>query len=105
MLLGVFGIMLSFFMIGMLPAITGLVFGIVGKNKSREAGFPNGMATAGIVCSIVALGLAILALIACASCAASCASCFSAFSSCLDAYSPSSDYNNYNWDNYNWGGF
>ena len=36
-------------------SVVGLILGIVGKKKSRAAGVPSGMATAGIVCSTIAL--------------------------------------------------
>jgi len=39
-------------------AIVGLILGIIGKNKLKAAGNPYGMAIAGIVMSIIPLGLA-----------------------------------------------
>ena len=44
-------------------AIVGLVLGLIAAKKSKMAGMSTGMATAGIVCSIVALGLNILCFI------------------------------------------
>ncbi|MBP3706753.1 MAG: DUF4190 domain-containing protein [Clostridia bacterium] len=43
--------------------IIGLVLGAVGYNKARSCNIKNGMATAGIVCSCIALGLAVLFVI------------------------------------------
>jgi hypothetical protein len=57
--------------VGMVLANVGLVLGAVGKKKSKDAGMPSGMATAGIVCSIIALAWAILVVTLCASCYAS----------------------------------
>jgi len=53
---------------GVATAIVGLVLGIMGRNKALDVGAPTGMATAGIVCSIVGLGGAILTVILCISC-------------------------------------
>jgi len=41
-------------------AIVGLILSIMGKKKSKAAGQPTGMATAGIILSIIALALAII---------------------------------------------
>jgi hypothetical protein len=69
MVLGIISLVLLWaWGIGIIPAIVGLVLGIVGKGKSREVGAPTGMATAGIVCSIVALSINIAATIICVGC-------------------------------------
>jgi len=41
-------------------AIVGLILSIIGKGKSKAAGAPTGMATAGMVTSIIALALDII---------------------------------------------
>ena len=41
-------------------AIPALILGIISSKKAREAGVKNGMALAGIICSAVALGIAVL---------------------------------------------
>lgn len=43
--------------------ITGLILGIIGNKKARAVGGKNGMATAGIVCSCIAIALWVLFLI------------------------------------------
>jgi hypothetical protein len=70
MVLGIISLVLMFWAggIGVIPAIIGLVLGVVGKDKSREVGAPTGMATAGIVCSIVALVTNIAVTILCLGC-------------------------------------
>jgi hypothetical protein len=49
-------------------AIIGLVLGVVGKKKLIEAGAPTGAATAGIVTSIIALAVTIIAWVLCIAC-------------------------------------
>lgn len=44
-------------------AIVGIILGIVGRNQAKKAGAPTGMATAGIICSSIALGIVIIAAI------------------------------------------
>ena len=52
-------------------AIVGLVLSIIGMRRSKESGFPTGMALAGLVCSSIALGLNLICVIAvCAACGA-----------------------------------
>jgi hypothetical protein len=53
---------------GTVVAIVGLILGVVGKKQLKDAGAPTGMATAGIVMSIIALVLSVIVAIACASC-------------------------------------
>jgi len=57
---------------GLATAIVGLVLGIMGRNKAMEVGAPTGMATAGIVCSIVGLAGSVLILIYCITCFGAC---------------------------------
>ncbi len=44
-------------------AIVGLILSIIGKKKSKAANAPTGMATAGIVLSIIALAIAIVVVL------------------------------------------
>ena len=53
---------------GVAIAIVGLILGILGKKKNLEVGAPAGMATAGIVMSIIALAWSIILIIICVSC-------------------------------------
>ena len=53
---------------GVAIAIVGLILGILGKKKNLEVGLPAGMATAGIVLSIIALAWSIVLVIICVSC-------------------------------------
>ena len=66
LILGIVSIVFSFiglFIPGLLVGILGLVLGIMAKKKA-----PSGMATAGLVLSIVGVSLTLLVLIACAAC-------------------------------------
>lgn len=58
-------------LVGIVLGIIGLVLGISAKKEA-----PTGMATAGIVLSIVALGLCALAFLACVACASAFATSF-----------------------------
>jgi len=53
---------------GVATAIVGLILGVMGKKKAVEVGAPTGMATAGIVMSIIGLAGAVLTVILCISC-------------------------------------
>ena len=69
MVLGIVGLALFCLWYLAIPcAIVGLILSILGKKKSKAANAPTGMATAGIVLSIIALALdlvfAIIAIIA-----------------------------------------
>ena len=48
------------FPIAPLSAIVGLVLGVLARKKARDMGAPTGMATAGMVLSIIALALSII---------------------------------------------
>ena len=67
MVLGIVSIVFSFIgglnLLGLVVGIVGLVLGILAKKKA-----PSGMATAGIVCSIIGIVLTALVLVACAAC-------------------------------------
>ena len=60
LILGIIGLFGSFFVIGALPALIGLVLGIIGyrRTKSGEAN-NSGVAIAGIITSVLALMIAI----------------------------------------------
>ncbi len=67
LILGIVSIVFSFIpafnVIGLILGIVGLVLAIVAKNKA-----PSGMATAGLICSIVGIALTLIMLVACAAC-------------------------------------
>jgi len=48
-----------------IPGIVGLILGINGKKRSIASGAPTGMATAGIILSIVAIAMGILFIAFC----------------------------------------
>lgn len=50
---------------GIVAAIVGLILGINGKKKLQEQGEPYGMATAGIVLSIIGLAGCVLVMVLC----------------------------------------
>ena len=54
--------------VGVATAIVGIILGIMGKKKAMEVGAPSGMATAGIVVSIIGLAGAIMTVILCIAC-------------------------------------
>ncbi len=49
--------------LSLICAIVGLILSIMGKKKSKAANAPTGMATAGIVLSIIALAIAIIVVL------------------------------------------
>ena len=65
MVLGIIGLVFALFLpyVGIFVAIVGLILSILGRKKSKDAGFPSGMALAGIICSCIAIGLNIICLI------------------------------------------
>lgn len=56
------------FPIGTILSIVGIVLAILGKKQLVERAQPTGMATAGLVLSIIALILSLLFFIACTAC-------------------------------------
>lgn len=63
MVLGIISLVLFCIWYIALPcAIISLILGAVGSSNAKKAGMKNGMATAGIVMSCIALGLALLAV-------------------------------------------
>ena len=62
--------------LGILTAIAGIILGVLARKSDTEK---KGMATAGLVCSIIALALVLIVLIACASCVG-CTGCLAASS-------------------------
>jgi len=68
MVLGIVSLVIPF--AGLATAIVGLILGVLAKKKSAEVGMQSGMATAGIVCSIIGLAGAAIILITCLSCGA-----------------------------------
>ena len=74
LILGILAILVSFIpflnWIGIPVAIAGIVFGAIGGKKLKEQGSSGGIATAGLVLSIIALVLAVLWTLMCGACAA-----------------------------------
>ncbi len=70
LVLGIIAIVIGVFSSGLLGwlgailAIVGIVFGAIGRKNSEKAG----MATAGMVCSIIGLVLCLILYLACAAC-------------------------------------
>lgn len=66
LVLGILSVIFPFIglgIVGLVSGIVGLVLGIVAKKKE-----PSGMATAGIVLSIIGIAMVLLVLMACAAC-------------------------------------
>ena len=68
MVLGILAVIFIFVfaIVGIILAIIGLILSIVAKKQS-----PSGMATAGLVLNIIALGLCVIVMLACTACLAS----------------------------------
>ena len=64
MVLGIIGLVgICIWWLGLPCAIVGLILSCLGKKKSKITGTGGGMATAGIVTSVIALALAIIGII------------------------------------------
>lgn len=63
MVLGICSLVIPF--AGIATALVGLIMGVIAKKKSSEANMPSGMATAGIVCSIITLAVSVLCVFTC----------------------------------------
>lgn len=66
LVLGVWFGLFSFIFIVL--SIVGIVLAVTAKKRNAEAGYPPGVATAGLVLNIIALALAALSFIACGIC-------------------------------------
>lgn len=72
LVLGIFGTILCWFpaaLLGVPLALVGLILGILARKNAQETQQPTGMATAGMVMSIVGLTLGILLSAMCFACA------------------------------------
>lgn len=69
LVLGICSIVFDFILwwLGMILGIVGVILGAVARSKNPE----NGMATGGLVCSIIGTILGIITLVACAACLSS----------------------------------
>ena len=56
--------------VAIILSVIGIILGAIGKKQLATAGQPTGMATAGIVLSIISLALSTIFVIACGACAA-----------------------------------
>lgn len=75
LVLGIIGAVFGWFgtlgIVALVCSIVGIVLAVIGRKKSRIAlGRPSGMATAGLVLSIIGTALAAIGVIACFACAA-----------------------------------
>lgn len=70
LILGIFSIVFSFIpvvnWVGIILAVVGVVLGAVGRKNPAKAG----VATGGLVCSIIGLVLSVILVVACGACAA-----------------------------------
>lgn len=58
LVLGIIGVVSSWCLVGLIPAILGIVFGALGRKETGPGGKSGrGMATAGLVCGIVGLAI------------------------------------------------
>ena len=64
MVLGIISLVFICFVpyVALICAIVGLILSIVGMAKAKGAGMKNGMAVAGLVCSIISLALTVLSI-------------------------------------------
>ena len=69
LVLGIAALVLSFVpgisFISPICAIVGVVLGAIARKKAKEAGQPTGMATAGMVLSIITLVLSLIVVVLC----------------------------------------
>ena len=64
MVCGIVGLVgICIWWLGLPCAIVGLILSIMGRKKARATGTGGGMAMAGIICSLIALGLVVLGII------------------------------------------
>ena len=64
MVLGIVSLVLwCYVYIGIPCAIVGVILSIIGMKKAKDVGMKNGMAVAGLVCSIIALAILVIIMI------------------------------------------
>ena len=75
LVLGICALVIGLFIngwVGLICGIVGIVLSAMGRNKAKMIGAPTGMATAGLVCSIIAtaiIAVVVIAAIICVSAA------------------------------------
>lgn len=72
LVLGIAGLVLSFVpgisIVGPICAIVGVILGAIARKKAKEANEPTGMATAGMILSIITLVISVIVVIATIAC-------------------------------------
>ena len=63
LVLGIVSLILPF--AGIATAVIGLIVGVIAQKRQKEAGYPTGMAVAGMICSIITLALNVILVFAC----------------------------------------
>lgn len=75
LILGIISLVIAVFFsslgwLGALLGLLGIILGAVGRKKAKEAGSSSGVATGGLVCSIIGLVLCSIFYLACVACVA-----------------------------------
>lgn len=76
LILGIVSIVIAVFFgafgwIGIIVGVLGIILGALGKKKAAQEGTSTGVATGGLVCSIIGCALCLVFWIACAACVGS----------------------------------
>ncbi len=73
LVLGILSLVLAWFVylniLGIVLGVVGIVLSVKGKKQATEAGVPTGMATAGLVLSIIGAALSLVGFFTCTICA------------------------------------
>lgn len=72
LVLGIVAVVLAWFymvnIVAIILGVVGIVLAILGSKKSKAAGLPTGLATAGLVLSIIGTALAVIGFLSCTVC-------------------------------------